>query len=132
LGEADVFELYYWLASVSVGHLAGALTIICCWVLSTWLTYAYGMLCQDDIAPGEFYSSNVHANYFLDWAHQLMYVHDQLLIIISLSGVLAMLSVGSGPSKLWWKLRCYSEFTAIHGGIADLLIIARAIPLVSL
>jgi hypothetical protein len=27
--------------------------IICLWVLLTWLTYAYGMLCQDDVAPGE-------------------------------------------------------------------------------
>ncbi len=54
LGKADVCELYYWLTSVSVGHPAGALVIICCWVLSTWLTYAYGMLCQDDIALGEF------------------------------------------------------------------------------
>jgi hypothetical protein len=37
----------------------------------------------------------------LDWAHQLMYVHDQLLINISSSGMLAMLGIGSGPSKLW-------------------------------
>jgi hypothetical protein len=59
------------------------------------------MLCQDDVAPGEFYSSNVHANYFFDWAHQLMYVHDQLLIVKSSSGMLALLGIGSGPSKLW-------------------------------
>ncbi len=38
----------------SVGHPVGALAIICLSVLLTWLTYAYGMLCQDDIAPGEF------------------------------------------------------------------------------
>jgi hypothetical protein len=38
----------------SVGHPAGALAIICLWILLTWLTYAYRMLCQDDIAPGEF------------------------------------------------------------------------------
>jgi hypothetical protein len=37
----------------SVGRPAGALAIICLWVLLTWLTYAYGMLCQDDIAPEE-------------------------------------------------------------------------------
>jgi hypothetical protein len=37
----------------------------------------------------------------LGWAHQLMYVHDQSLIVISLSGILAMLGIGSGPSKLW-------------------------------
>jgi hypothetical protein len=37
----------------------------------------------------------------LDWAHQLMYVHDQLLIIISSSGMLAMLGMGAGTSELW-------------------------------
>jgi hypothetical protein len=42
----------------------------------------------------------VHANYFLDWAHQLIYVHDQLLIIILSSGMLAMLGVGSGLKAL--------------------------------
>jgi hypothetical protein len=31
----------------------------------------------------------------LDWALQLMYVHDQLLIIISSSGMIAMLGMGS-------------------------------------
>ena len=31
----------------------------------------------------------------------LTYVHDQLLIIISSSGMFAMLGIGSGPSKLW-------------------------------
>jgi hypothetical protein len=41
------------LASVSVGHPADALAIICHWVLLTWLTFAYGMLCQDDVAHGE-------------------------------------------------------------------------------
>jgi hypothetical protein len=67
---------------------------------------------------------------FLDWAHQLMYVHDQLLIVRSSSGMLAMLGIGSGPSKLWQKLWCCDGFTAIRGGIAAMLIIAR--PLVSL
>jgi hypothetical protein len=33
---------------------------------------------------------------FLDWAHQLMHVHEQLLIVILSSGMLAMLGVGSG------------------------------------
>ena len=47
-----------------------------------------------------FDSSNVHAN-FLDWALQLMYVHNQFLIVISSSGMLAMLGMGAGPSKLW-------------------------------
>ncbi len=60
----------------------------------------YGMRCQDDIAPGEFWLSNVHA-IFLEWALQLMYVHNQFLIVISSSGMLAMLGMGAGPSKLW-------------------------------
>jgi hypothetical protein len=59
-----------------------------------------------------------------------MYVYDQLLIVILSSGMLAMLDVGSGPSKLCQKLRCYDGITLIHGGIAAPLIIAR--PLVSL
>ncbi len=59
-----------------------------------------------------------------------MYVHDQLMIVISSSSKLAMLGIGSGPSKFWLKLRCYDGFTAICGGVAALLIMAR--PLVSL
>jgi hypothetical protein len=38
----------------SVGHPIGALAIICLWVFLTWLTFTYEMLCQDDVAPGEF------------------------------------------------------------------------------
>ena len=34
----------------SVGHPIGALALICLWVLLTWLTYAHGMLSQDDVA----------------------------------------------------------------------------------
>jgi hypothetical protein len=101
LRKADLCELYYWSASVSVGHHAGALAIICHWVLLTWFTYAYGMLCQDDIAPGEFFTPPMCIPIVLDWAHQIMYAHDQLLILISSSGMLAMLGIGSGPSKLW-------------------------------
>jgi hypothetical protein len=37
------------------------------------------MLCQDDVALGEFLILQCAANYFLDRAHQLMYVHDQFL-----------------------------------------------------
>ncbi len=54
MGKADECELYYWSAHVSVGYPTGALAIICRWVLLTWLIYTYGMLCQDDIASGEF------------------------------------------------------------------------------
>jgi hypothetical protein len=39
--------------------------------------------------------------FFFDWAHQLMYVHDQLLIVISSNGMVANLGMGAGPSKLW-------------------------------
>ncbi len=39
---------------VIVGHPTGTLAIICLWVLLTWLTCANGILCQDDVAPGEF------------------------------------------------------------------------------
>jgi hypothetical protein len=37
-----------------VDHPIGALALICLWVLLTWLTYPYGVLCQDDVPPGEF------------------------------------------------------------------------------
>ncbi len=44
----------------------------------TWLTYTYGMPCQDDAAPGEYYSTNVYANTNLKvWIIQLVYVYDQ-------------------------------------------------------
>jgi hypothetical protein len=47
-----------------------------------------------------FDSSNVHAN-SLDWTLQLMYVHDQLMIVKSSSSMVATLGMGAGPSKLW-------------------------------
>jgi hypothetical protein len=47
------------------------------------------------------------------------------MIVISSSGMLAMLGMGAGPSKLWQKLRYYDGITVICGGIAALLIIAR-------
>jgi hypothetical protein len=40
----------------------------------TWLTYALRDALSKDIAPGEFWFSNVHADFLLDWALQLMYV----------------------------------------------------------
>jgi hypothetical protein len=61
----------------------------------------FGMLCQDDIALGEFLFFQCACQFLLDWEHQLMYVHDQLLIVISSGGMLAMLGMGAGPSKLW-------------------------------
>ncbi len=48
--------------------------------------------CQDDVAPGKLLIQCA-CQFFLDWAHQLMYVHDQLMIVISSSGMLAMLAV---------------------------------------
>jgi hypothetical protein len=40
----------------------------------TWLTYALRNALSKDIVPGEFRLSNVHANFLLDWALQLMFV----------------------------------------------------------
>jgi hypothetical protein len=37
----------------------------------------------------------------LDWALQLMYVSDQLMIVKSSSCMVAMLGMDAGPSKLW-------------------------------
>jgi hypothetical protein len=59
------------------------------------------MLCQDGVAPGEFLLIQCACQFFFDWAHQLMYYYDQLLIVISSRGMLAMVDIGSGPSKLW-------------------------------
>jgi hypothetical protein len=59
------------------------------------------MLCQDDVAPGEFLLLQGACQFLLDWAHQLMYVHNQFLIVTSSSGMLAMIGMGAGPSKLW-------------------------------
>jgi hypothetical protein len=58
------------------------------------------MLYQDDIAPGEFILLQLHSIFF-GLGTSLMYVRDQLLIVISSSGMLAMLGIGSGPLKLW-------------------------------
>jgi hypothetical protein len=85
----------------SVGHLAGALAIICFWVLLTWLTYAYGMLCQDDVSPREFLLIQCACQLFLGLGTSTHVCHDQLLIVISSSGMFAMIGIGSGPSKLW-------------------------------
>jgi hypothetical protein len=54
---------------------------------------------QDDIASGEF--CPMCMPFILDWALQLMYVYNQFLIVISSCGMLAMLGMGAGPSKLW-------------------------------
>jgi hypothetical protein len=59
------------------------------------------MLSQDDVAPGELLLLQCACQMFLDLAHQIMYVHDQLLIVLSSSGMLVMLGVDSGPSKPW-------------------------------
>ncbi len=64
MGKVDVCELYYWSVSVFVGHPTGAVAIICLWVLLTWLTYAYGMLCEEDVAPGEFFTPQMCMPFF--------------------------------------------------------------------
>ncbi len=100
MGKADVRELYYWSASVSVGHPAGALAIICHWVLLTWLTYTYRIpMSRWHSSQRVFTRPICMPIIFLDWAHQLMY--DPLLIVISSSGIFAILGIGSGPSKHW-------------------------------
>jgi hypothetical protein len=65
----------------------------------TWLIFAFGMHCQNDVAPGEFLLIQC-ACHFLVWVLQLMYVFDQLRIVISSSGMVAMLGMGARPSKL--------------------------------
>jgi hypothetical protein len=68
----------------------------------TWLTYAlWDTFVKMTLLLESFDSFNVLANYFLDWALQLMYVHDQLMIVISSSSMVATLGMGAGPSKLW-------------------------------
>ncbi len=67
----------------------------------TWLTYTYGMLCQDDVAPGEFLLIQCACQLFFGLGTSTHVCYDQLLIVISSSGMFAMLGIGSGPSKLW-------------------------------
>jgi hypothetical protein len=85
----------------SVGHPAGAPGIICLWVLLTWLTYTYGMLCQDAVALGEFLLVQCACQLFFGLGKSTHVCPDQLLIVISSSGMFAMLGIGSGLSKLW-------------------------------
>ncbi len=92
LGKADVCEQYYWLAIVSVGRPADALAIICCLVLLTWLTSTYGMLCQDDIAPGEVL--------LLQCVCQLFWI-GHINSCMFMINYWSLLGIGSGPSKLW-------------------------------
>jgi hypothetical protein len=56
-----------------------------------------------------------------------MYVCDQLLIVIlvSSSGMVAMLGMGARPSKTLVEAEVYDGFTVSCGGIAVPLIIAR-------
>ncbi len=48
-----------------------------------------------------FDSSNVHDNFFGLGTSTHVYVHDQLMIVISSSSMVATLGMGAGPSKLW-------------------------------
>jgi hypothetical protein len=60
----------------------------------------YGMRCQKTLLLENF-DSPMCMPFFLDWALQLIYVHNQFLIVMSSSGMLAMLGMGAGSSKLW-------------------------------
>ncbi len=89
--EVDVWELYYWPAMVfsrssrrctSFDLSLGSFDMIdlCLWdAQSRWRHFLES-----------FHYSNVHDN-CLDWALQLMYVCDQLLIVTSSSGMVASL-----------------------------------------
>ncbi len=48
---------------------------------------------------------------------------QSILIVISSSGMFAMLSIGAGPSKLWQKLRCNMMFfyceSRVHSSAVD-------------
>ncbi len=126
-GKVDVCELYYWPARVfsrasrrcsSLNLSVGSLT---------WLTYA-----PWDVLSRWHCSCRVStlqcAYHFFDWALQLIYVHNQFLIVISSSSMLAMLGMAAGSSKLWKQLRCYMmAFTVSCGCIAAPLIIARPV-----
>jgi hypothetical protein len=59
------------------------------------------MLCQDDVAPGEFLLIQCACQLFFGLGTSTHVCYDQLLIVISSSGMFAMLGIGSGPSKLW-------------------------------
>ncbi len=63
LGEVDVCELYYWLARVYSGASWRCSSFNLCLGSLTWLAYACGMHCQDDVAPGEFLLTNEYANF---------------------------------------------------------------------
>ncbi len=101
LGEVDVCKLYYWLARVfrrasrrcsSYNLSLGSLTwfIYALWdALSRWHCF-WRVLTPQLCMP-----------IFLDWALQLMYVHNQSMIVISSSSMVATIGTGSGPSKLW-------------------------------
>jgi hypothetical protein len=68
----------------------------------TWLTYAlWDAFVKMTLLLESVDSFNVHTNYFLDWTLELMYIHNQLMIVILSSGTVAMLGMGAGPSKLW-------------------------------
>jgi hypothetical protein len=54
LGEVYVCELYYWPARVFSKASWRWSSFNLSLDSLTWLTYAYGMRCQDDVTPGEF------------------------------------------------------------------------------
>ncbi len=84
-----------------VSYIAGCSSFILSLGSLKWLTYAYGMRCQDDIASWSVFTHLMCMPILLDWALQIMYVYDQLTIAISSSGMVAMLRMGAGPTKLW-------------------------------
>ncbi len=97
----DVCELYSWPARVfrrasrrcsSLNLSVGSLT---------WLTYALWDALSRWHRSWRVLTPSMCMPIFFDWALQLMYVHNQLMIVISSSRMVATLGMGAGPSKLW-------------------------------
>ncbi len=100
LGEVDICELYYWPASVFSRAFWRCSSLNLSVSSLTWLTYAF----WDALSRWRWFwrvlTPPTCMPNILDWARQLMYVYDQLRIIISSSSMVAMLGMGAGPSKL--------------------------------
>ncbi len=100
LGEVYVCELYYWPARVFSRASCRCSSYNLSVGSSTWLTYALWDVLSRWQCSWRVLTPPMCMPLFLDWALQLMYVHNQLMIIVS-SSMVAMLGMGAGPSKLW-------------------------------
>jgi hypothetical protein len=91
LGEVDVCKLYYWPATVfSRSSQRGTSFDLSLGSFDTVDLHLWDAQSRWRYFLESFHNSNVHAN-CLDWALQLMYVCNHLLIVISSSGMVASL-----------------------------------------